>query len=268
MVKREKINGVTYCFYDDETKDDFMQTNLSRPEVPESYKYIRNNPINVFFSNILYYCIAKPIMSLICIFGGVRCKNRKNLKPLKKTGTFIYANHTSIFDMFAIQSFVVRGKRTNLIGYSDMTSVPIGVNICNALGYIPLPLANLKCVRNMLKGLDYYINKKKQDVLIFPEAHVWPFYTEIRKFPSASFHYPAKLMAPVIPIVTVYRKSHFYRKPRPTIIVGEPIYPKKEFDLKQNRDYLYEECYKQMVAISNSYDQPKYFKYVKTSKEN
>ena len=39
MVKREKINGKTYCFYEDSSKDDFMKTNLPRPEVPLNYKY-------------------------------------------------------------------------------------------------------------------------------------------------------------------------------------------------------------------------------------
>ncbi|HBS10324.1 MAG TPA: hypothetical protein DEA28_01105 [Firmicutes bacterium] len=268
MVKREKINGKTYCFYEDSSKDDFMKTNLPRPEVPLNYKYIRNNPINVFFSNILYYLIAKPILGLYCILRGVKVKNRKNLKEVRKKGCFIYANHTSIFDMFDIQSLVIRGKRTYLIGYSDMTSVPIAVNICNALGYLPLPLNDFRCARKFLDSLDYYVNKKHQNVLIYPEAHVWPFYTKIRDFPSASFHYPAKLNAPVIPIVTTYRKVLFFKKPRLTINVGRVIYPKEGATIKENRDYLYNECYKQMVNISSSVKQPNYFKYVKTLKEN
>ena len=119
-VKKTKI-----AYYSNELEDDFNELGLSRPKVPEGYKYKRTNPINTFFSAILYHGIAKPIFVLFCFFHGIRIKNRHNLKKLNKKGCFIYSNHVSISDVFKFQSDVFfLGKRVNILGYSDSLSMP------------------------------------------------------------------------------------------------------------------------------------------------
>ena len=70
-------------------------------------------------------------------------------------------------------------------------------------------------------------------------------------------------MAPVIPIVTTYRKRRFLKKPGMDIRVGKVIYPKENLTLRENKIYLAEECYKQMVEIANSVTQYEYIKYIK-----
>lgn len=249
-------------YYKDELHDDFKQTSLDRPPVKENYKYKRTNPINNFFSNILYYGIAKPVFYVFNFFSGVRYHNVKNLKKLKKEGAFIYANHTTFYDMFTIQACVVRNKRTNIIGYSDTTTIPVVKNIGRALGYLPLP-TDFNNIKRLQDAMEFYIKDKKQHILIFPEAHVWPYYTKIRPFEAGSFHYPAKLNAPIIPIVTTYRKRKLFKKPGIDIRVGEPIYPKNDLSIRENKMYLRKECYNQMVEISQSVKQYEYIKYIK-----
>lgn len=249
-------------YYHDELNDDFKKTKLNRPPLKENYKYKRTNRFNNLLSDFLFFCIAKPVFYVINFFSGVKYHNVKNLKELKDKGAFIYSNHTTFYDMFTIQACVVRGKRTNIIGYSDTTSIPVVRHIGSALGYLPLP-DTLKLTKAFQDSLDFYINEKKEHILIFPEAHVWPFYTKIRPFVAGSFHYPAKLNAPIIPIVTTYRKRKFRKKPGIDIRVGTPIYPKEELDLKGNKQYLRDACYEQMVEISNSVSQYEYIKYVK-----
>lgn len=266
MKKRIKIRNKQYIFYEDELNDDFMKNNhLERPVLNEDYKYIREGKINKFFSNFLYYGIALPILSFVCFIRGIKVVNRKNLKKEKNRGVFIYGNHTNVFDMLDVQSFVSIHKRVNIIGYSDASTIPFIQPIIRSLGYIPIP-NNIHLMKKFTEAIEYYINNK-EDVLIYPEAHVWPYYTKIRPFKSTSFHYPAKLMAPVLPICTTYTKGIF-NKPRLKIIIGEYIYPKKELTERENKEFLRNECYNQMVKMAGSFKQVEYIKYIQTNKEN
>lgn len=248
-------------YYKDELNDDFGNTGLKRPQVDDSYKYIRKNKINNFFSGMLYYLVAVPVLGLGSFLLGVRVKNRKNLKPFKKKPIFIYANHTAYIDAFIIQSFVTPYKRTNILGYSDASTIPVAKHICRACGYLPVS-TTISGAKNLQNAIKHYTSIN-QNILIYPEAHIWPKYTKIRPFVKTSFHYPAKLNIPIIPIVTVYRKSKITKHAKMTLVIGEPIYPKEELNDIQNKQYLRDECYNQMVKISSSYDQYEYHRYEK-----
>ncbi|MGM9813944.1 MAG: lysophospholipid acyltransferase family protein [Candidatus Enteromonas sp.] len=264
MVKRDDKTKTIY--YEDELNDDFMDIGLERKEVPQTYKYLRKNKFYNFFSNIFYFGIVKPILSVFSFFHGVRVENRKLLKEVKKEGAFIYANHTAAIDAFVIQTYVVRCKRTEIIGYSDSVHVPVLKHVGRCLGYLPLPVHDLKIAGKLVEAIDFY-NKEKHHILIYPEAHIWPYYTDIRPFVSASFHYPAKLKAKVVPIVTTYRKVWYSKKPKMTLIVGKPIAPKEGATVHENREYLRNECYREMKEISDANRTIEYFHYVKTEKE-
>lgn len=254
-------------YYTDELNDDFEKTSLKRPELPANYKFKRTNKINNFFSDALYYCIAKPVFKVFNFFSGVRIHDSKKLKEYKNQGMFIYSNHTSFFDVFTIQSCVVKHKRVNIVGYTDASTIPVAKHLCRALGYIPLP-SSLKGYKDFIEALRWYTVEMKQDVLIYPEAHIWPYYTKIRPFLDSSFHYPAKFNVPILPIVSTFRKRKFFKKPGIDIRIGEPIYPQEALTTTQNKKYLRDECYKQMVDISSSVEQYEYIKYVKKSDKN
>ncbi len=251
-------------YWKDELHDDFDEVGLSRPNVPEGYKYKRTNPINNFFSGILYHVIAKPVLGLYCLFKGIKIVNKKELKKLKGQGAYIYSNHVAISDVFKFQSFVFfNKKRVNIIGYSDSLSMPIVRNLCRALGYLPLPLkGDLNNMVALTESLDFY-TKKGQFILIYPEAHIWPYYTKIRDFRSGSFIYPARSMSPVIPIVTIWRKPILGKKPKQTLVIGEIIYPKENKSIMENKDYLHKKCLEQMKEISSRYEQYEYITYIK-----
>jgi 1-acyl-sn-glycerol-3-phosphate acyltransferase len=264
MARRKSGDTI---YYSDVLHDDFLATSLKRPEIPEDYKFKRTNLINNFFSRILYYLIAHPILGMMMLILGTKIKNKKNLKAVKGKGAFLYGNHTTFTDAFKVQAYVVWSRRVNIIGFSDSYSMPIVRNLVRALGYLPLP-ESLEGQIRLIDSLKFYIKDKKQYVLIYPEAHIWPYYTKIRPFVAASFHYPAKLMAPIIPMVTTYRKPLFKGlRPRETIWIGEAIFPKVGASIKENKDYLREECYKQMEKISSSVEQYETYRYIYREKK-
>jgi len=262
-MKREWKETKT-IYYSDELNDDFEQTNLKRVDVPENYKYLRKNPIYNFFSNILYYVVAIPILAIGMKIKGIKVVNKKNLKSVKDVGAFFYGNHVSYTDVTKYQTLVAPYRRMNILGFSDTLTIPFVKHIARSLGYLPVPNAgDMKNLVNLTSAIEYYVKTKRQNILIYPEAHIWPYYTKIRNFPSTSFYYPASCQAPVIPTVTVWKKSKAFKKPRQTIIIGKPIFPRESFGLNQNKQYLYEECLKAMQEISNSVEQFEYIKYIK-----
>lgn len=265
--KELKKNRVAY--YHDELRDDFNELGLERPPVPENYKYKRTNPINTFFSGILYHGIAKPILALFCLCCGIRVKGRKNLRKLEGKGAFIYANHVGFSDVLKVQADIFFWRRrVNILGYSDSLSMPVVRNLTRALGYLPLPLkGDLKNMIRMQDAFEFYI-KKKQHILIFPEAHIWPYYTKVRPFRDGSFIYPAKCNAPVLPVVTTWRKALIGKKPKQTIYILEPIFPKEGLTPTENKAYLHEETLKNMQAVANSVSQYEYVKYIKVEDDN
>lgn len=249
-------------YYTDDYNVDLQTTKgAKRIKLDENYEFIRKKTSEKIISFILYYLVAHPILSLFCICRGTTFKNKKNLKELKDKGYFIYANHISNMDMIMINSFLIWNKRVNILGYSDSLSIPVVKHLVKPLGFIPLG-DSLKTQVNMMNCFDYYI-KKKQAILIFPEAHIWPYYTKIRDFPCGSFHYPSKTNAPVVPIVSIMQKRLFkWRKPRIKLVIGTPIYPDETKSVKENKEYLHDECLKQMKEISSQYKQFEFYNYV------
>lgn len=264
MGNKKEWKKTKTIYWSDEVNDDFDEVGLSRPAVPEGYKYKRTNVINNFFSAIFYHGIAKPVMGFYCFIKGIKVKGRRNLKALKGQGAYIYSNHTAISDVFKFQSYVFFfGRRVNILGYSDSLTMPIVRNMERALGYLPVPLkGDVKNLIALSDACDFYI-KKRQYVLIYPEAHIWPYYTKIRNFPEGSFNYPARHMSPVVPVVTTWRKPLIGKKPKQTMYIGEPIFPMEDKDANTNREYLHKATLEAMIKLSNSVGQYEYIKYIK-----
>lgn len=257
-------------YYSDPLNDDFEKTNtLKRIELPKDYKYIHTNIFYRIYAFLLFWCIAKPVLKTILFFGGVRVKGKKYIKEVKKKGTggFIYMNHTSFWDMIDIQAAVVPWRRSNIIGYTDTLTLPRFVRfLAIGLGFIPLP-SSVSDYRKFDECLKYYYEKHKRFTIIFPEAHIWPYYTKIRPYISTSFKYPAKLNAPVIPITSCFSKKRFFSKPKVTLYISKAIYPKEELSVNENKEYLRNECYKAMCEMAEKYSTYSYYEYKRVEKD-
>ena len=253
---RIKRNSTIY--YSDPLNDDFNDLGIERKDVPDNYKYKRENPIYNFFAWIEYHILAKMILGTFCFFKGIKVKGRKNLKEVRKKGAILYHNHTTIIDAFQVQSYIDTYQRVNIVGFSDALNIPVAKYFVRGLGILPIS-SNPRKNKKLCDAIKFYLDKG-QHILIYPEAHIWPYYTGIRPFLSTSFHYPAKYNVPIVPMCTTYRKGLF-NKPKETIYIGKAIYPKEELSIKENKEYLRDACYNYMVNISSSINQYKYVNY-------
>ncbi len=65
--------------------------------------------------------------------------------------------------------------------------------------------------------------KQRHVVMIYPEAHVWPYYTGIRPFENGAFHYPVTTNAPVFATTMTYQARRWRQKPRRILYVDGPF---------------------------------------------
>lgn len=262
--KRKKKNKV--IFYSDELKDDFAETSIKTDVVDENYKFTRKSKLWKIVSDFFYYIVAVPIVWTVSkLYLGVKFENRKAFKKLKNQGCFIYTNHTRALDVF-IPPLAALPKRTYTVANADAVSIK-GIRwLVMMLGCLPIPTQK--------SGMKKFMTAVEQRCMenaaisIFPEAHIWPFYTGIRDFPTVSFRYPAKTNSPVVAMCVTYRKRkglfRFCKKPGMTVHISEPIYAEKGMSEIQTKKYLYDKVYDFMVKTSQNCENIEYIHYEKT----
>jgi 1-acyl-sn-glycerol-3-phosphate acyltransferase len=244
-------------YYSDLLNDDFGSTIKEIP-LPRHYKYYSENLINHFIDFIIYRVFVRPIALLYNkIKFHQKFVNKKLLKKVKG-GYFIYSNHTA-FAGDAFTPNILEFKRKNYIVVGRETaSLTSIIYLLRTLGAIPLSnnMSDMKQYFNCIKK-----RSKNSSITIYPEAHIWPYYTDIRPFSSEAFKYPAKFNKPIFTLTNCYQKKKFGKRPRIISIINGPYYPKKEFNIKDNSIFLRNIAYQNMKYAATTYSTYEYYKY-------
>lgn len=201
--------------------DDFEKSAKQNYTLPENYQWVKNDIPSKILSGLVY--------GLAVIFGGAYCKcvlhmkvkGRHKLKGLKGD-CFIYGNHTQpIGDVF-IPALCVLPKRIYTVVSPANYGIPLIGKILPYLGALPVG-SSLHDIKELNKAIEEKI-KEKHPIVIYPEAHVWKYYTGIRPFSQTSFKYPAKLDKPAIAMTVTYRKSKVFKRPLTEVYLDGPYY--------------------------------------------
>ena len=111
-------------------------------------------------------------------------------------------------------------------------------------------------MKHFVDAIEFY-NKKGHSIAIFPEAHIWPYYNDIRPFQSKSFLYPVKLNSPVVAYCTVFSKPtgifKRFRKANIKIYISEPFYPDTSLSVKEAQQKIRDEVYDFMKTTADKY---------------
>ena len=184
---------------------------------------------------------------------------KEKIKPYKKQGYFIYANHTQQFADTFIPSVAIYPKRNFLIVNPENISVKPFGKLVEMLGAIPVP-GNKTAMKKFLEEIQTKI-KNKNTITIYPEAHIWPYYTHIRPFKSVSFKYPVELNAPVFCITNTYQKCG-KNKIKIVSYIDGPFFADKSLSKKEQKESLRNKVYECMVERSKNSNIEK-IKYIK-----
>ncbi len=256
MKRGKKLKYNTIIPYTN-LQQDVVDFNISPIKIDEKYVYIHRNPFYRFFSFLTYWLIAKPVACLHYKLHGYKIVNRKLLKSVKG-GYFIYGNHTAqILDAFG-PTHIIKGKNPQVICNAQNVSNGLVGRLIRMWGAIPLP-DTIAATRNFNARIDWAI-KKSQPVLIYPEAHLWPYHTKIRPFDDASFHYPVKYKKPIFTFTTTYQLKKPGKKPRIVLYVDGPFYSDETLPAKQQREQLRNWAYETMCkrSLNSNYEYIKY----------
>jgi len=256
-MNKEKI-----IYYEDELNDEFSSAKIIPRKIDENYKYIHKNPLWDFCSIMIQNVFSMPIKILYSkIKFRIKYIGKEKLKECKKEGYFIYVNHTQAFADTFIPSLANYPKRNFLIVNPENISMKGLKTLVEMLGAIPVP-GTKEAMKNFLEAIKYRINKKSS-ITIYPEAHIWPYYTKIRPFKSVSFSYPVNLEKPVFCITNTYQ-SYGKKKDKIKIVtyIDGPFYANKELPIREQKQELRDIVYNKMVERSKN-SNVEYIKYIK-----
>lgn len=251
-IKKQKT------YYYKSFDDDFIESKNQIYKLQEDYKWINNNICFKIGSKILYF--------IAYVFGvfynkfilHMKFENKKILKKYKSAGYFLYGNHTQpLGDIFT--PVIACGTKRVYIVASPANLGVAGIGFfLPMLGALPIP-DKLKGTKKLYDAIKKRIEQKKC-VVIYPEAHVWEYYTKIRPFPSTSFKFPVNCDVPAFCITTTYYKRKFGKKPGIRVYIDGPFISDKQLTKKENEEKICKEIYKCMQNRSknSTYEYIKY----------
>ena len=239
-------------YYKDELKDEFSGTYIKPIKIDESFKYIHKNPLWNACSFVLQNVLSVPVKLIYSkIKFRVKYVGKEKIKAYKNEGYFIYVNHTQNFADTFIPSNPIYPKRNFFIVNPENVSMKGLKNFVQMLGAIPIP-DNIKATKNFEETIQAKI-KNKNAITIYPEAHIWPYYTKIRPFKDVSFSYPAKLLAPVFCMTNTYQMNGKNKnKLQIVTYIDGPFFPNDKLPLKERKKELRDKVYNQMVERSKN----------------
>lgn len=262
MSKKDQIKII---YYKDELNDEFAGDSIKPKKIDEYFFYGDNSfawrIIHYFWYKIIAHPIAYFFMKLKYRHVFV---NKKAIKPYIKSAKFQIGNHTNNIADALIPSFMQFPNHNYLIVNANNVSMPFLGKITPYLGAIPLP-DNMAATKHFMNYLKLRI-EGNSSITIYPEAHIWPFYTKIRPFSDQSFRYPVQYDVPTFAFTNTYHKRKFSKNPKIITYIDGPFFPDKNLSSKEQRKNLRDRVYKAMVERSKNND-IELIKYIKLESE-
>lgn len=247
-------------YYDDLLNDDFLPKNQKTLKIDGNYKYERKN----IFRKMLEFIVHRIIMVPVAFFYVKIKYGQKTVgkKALKKSdgGYFLYGNHVLIDGDSFIPNLLSLPKKTYVVVHPDNLSKKGLKTFLELNGAFPIPLT-YEASKNFLRAAENRINKKSV-IAIYPEAHVWHYYTGVRPFKSTAFRYPVKFNCPCFCFTNVLLKRKLSKIPKIVTYVDGPFFPDKNLSEKDGCEKLRDAVLKTMQerAKLSDYDYVKYLK--------
>ena len=259
------VRGMKSYFYSDELNDDFAFAYIKHQvEIEDNYNYINHNILFMILEFVVYRIIMTIVAYFTCFKRHIRIKNRRVVWKAK--GRYIlYGNHTQMPTDAYIPKIIGFPRKSFIIVNPDALSFKGFAWFVKMSGSLPVP-SKMTGLKNFMNAIERRL-KHHHPIVIFPEAHIWPYYTKIRPYKSTSFRYPIKYDVPAFCFTTTYQKRKFFKKPKITVYVDGPFYPDKNLNGKEQEIELRDRIYNCMVERSKNSNY-EYYKYYQRVEKN
>lgn len=213
--------------------------------LPGDFRWVREGILWQMASSLLYGVILVCGRVFLSANLRWRVENRHVLETGEPGGYMLYCNHTQpVGDAFAPE-LAVFPKRAYIVASPANLGIPFLGKLLPTIGALPVPstLAGLK----ELRGAIARRLGEGAAVVVYPEAHVWPFYTGIRPFPATSFAFAVENHVPAYCMTTTYQSPGRGGRPRAVAYLDGPFWPREGVSKKAARERLRDEVHDAMV---------------------
>ena len=250
IARNSKLWDMRVYYYENELEDEFSEAKITAKKIDGTYQYSQDSLGRKLLHFICYNLIAKPVA---WCFLKIKYRHKivgwEKIKALKGQGFFLYGNHTNAGADALIPTMLAHPTDVYVIVHPNNVSMPFFGKVTPYLGALPLP-DDKEAMKHFLEEIGKKITAKKC-VMIYPEAHIWPYYTKIRPFKDSSFRYPVQYQCPVICFTNTYQKRKHSKKPQIVTYVDGPFYPDAKLRGKEQKADLRNRVYEQMKERSS-----------------
>ncbi len=244
MCKKREERVRYYRFFD----DDFVQTPDQSKQLDKEYCFVHGNLFFRASSFLVYHALMAVSFCYCRCFLHLKVVNRARFPKGRKEGYFVYANHTQPFGDVVMPCMENPSWRKYWVGSSANLGIPVIGRLLKMGGLIPIPSR----IKQMKAFTDAIFTRVDQGcaIYIYPEAHVWPWYTGIRPFSSVSFTYPVEKDAPVYVATTTYQRRGRGKRAGVTVFLDGPMEDDKSLTRKERKEALCKQVYACMLRTA------------------
>ncbi|MDO5399954.1 MAG: hypothetical protein Q4F17_03115 [Eubacteriales bacterium] len=244
-MKKEK----QVIYYDDPLSDEFSAAQITPRTIDGSWVYVHTSLWKRLTHFFWYRVVAMPI-------GWVYLKlkfhhkivGREKLKGAGKKGFFLYGNHTQAMADPFVPTMLAFPRDVCVIVHPNNVSMPYLGRVTPSMGALPLP-DDLAASRNFVAAVKHHM-ERGHGICIYPEAHIWPYYTGIRPFSEKSFGYPIKYGGSVFCFTNTYQKRG--KRVQMVTYIDGPFSPKEALPLPQRKRELRDRVFEAMAERAKS----------------
>ena len=107
-------------------------------------------------------------------------------------------------------------------------------------------------MKNFINAIETHIDKC-HPITIYPEAHIWPYYTKIRPFKAVSFKYPIQYNKPTFCMTNTYQSyGKNKNKVKMVTYIDGPFFPNTSLSLQEQKMDLRNQVYNCMTNRSKN----------------
>ncbi|WP_125589320.1 lysophospholipid acyltransferase family protein [Companilactobacillus jidongensis] len=245
MISR---NDFVRTNYYREFSDDIIKSKNQEASVADHYDWSINSWIGKLFEFFIRFFLK---LIAVCYIKFTRISIVGVEKLTNESKFIMYGNHTQPTGDVLLPNVLSKRSSFNVIASPANLGIPIIGKLIKYGGGLPIPdsmhqMANFN--NEIIKRL-----KHNNFLMIYPEQHVWPYYTDIRPFSKAAFHFPVENNVESFCMTTTYQRRKFFKKPKKTVFIDGPFTVSKLATEKEQQRYLSDEirnCMKKRAQLS------------------
>lgn len=248
-------------YYYKHLTDDLVDSKQQDFQLPDDYQILPTSFGAKIWNPVMRTLAASFGWIYSRLFLHVRIVGKEKLRKVNG-GYFVYGNHTQPMGDVFTPLIIFSPYRFYAIAGQANWGIPFIGKFLVRYGGLPVG-KNIHQSLNLIKAIKTIIQQKGV-VMIYPEAHVWPYYTQIRFFDETSMHFPISSNAPSFTMTSTYIKNKFFRRPKIIVYIDGPFYPDLTLSKKAAQRKLYQQIFAQLTNRAKLSD----YNYIKYQKIN